>query len=76
MKTWARIILVGTVFFLLGVPRTQAQVRIGGDFMMRAYWENFWDTRDNRESCNTPGCWAGSTWTPTSESTERSAPTW
>jgi len=50
MKIWARIILLGTVMLLLGVPQTQAQVQIGGDFMMRAYWENFWDTRDNRES--------------------------
>jgi hypothetical protein len=49
MQKWARIILVGTAFLLLGAPQAGAQVQIGGDFLMRTYWENFWDTRDNRD---------------------------
>ena len=55
MKTnkQTRIILAGFLFLLLGAPTSRAQVQIGGDFMMRQYWEKSWNTLDDREDLYT-----------------------
>ncbi|MCP4573998.1 MAG: hypothetical protein GY838_16690 [bacterium] len=51
-NTWARFILTGILFLLLGAAQAPAQIQVGGDVMMRYYWENAWNTRDDRESLN------------------------
>jgi len=51
-NSYRRFITLTALLMLLAAPQVQAQMELGGDFLVRTYWEKFMDTRDNRENLN------------------------